>query len=80
MNGCRLSQRLATFGADCVLETLGNLQQLKKNAIVQDDALACKAPKITFQDGILDLATQTADQIFHVSSLELLMGYLGWFY
>lgn len=61
------------FGADCVLETLGNLQQLKKNALAQDDALACKAPKITFQDGILNLATQRADQIFHVSSSKLLV-------
>lgn len=70
---CRLSQQLAAFGADCVLETLGNLQQLKKNALVQDDALACKAPKITFQDGILNLATQSADQIFHVGSPKLLV-------
>lgn len=62
----RLSRQLAAFGADCVLETLGNLQQLKASAAAQDDAKASKAPKIAFQDGVLNLEVQTADQVFHV--------------
>lgn len=62
----RLAQQLAAFGAECVLETLGDLEQRKANAIVQDDAVASKAPKITSLDGVLDLAHQTATQVFHV--------------
>ncbi|TYZ66443.1 hypothetical protein PybrP1_002416 [[Pythium] brassicae (nom. inval.)] len=63
---CReLAQQLAAFGADCVLETLGSLQQLKASATVQDDAKASKAPKIGAQDAVLDLDTQTADHVFH---------------
>uniref|UniRef100_K3X1H3 Methionyl-tRNA formyltransferase, mitochondrial n=1 Tax=Globisporangium ultimum (strain ATCC 200006 / CBS 805.95 / DAOM BR144) TaxID=431595 RepID=K3X1H3_GLOUD len=60
-----LSQRLASFGAECVLETLQHLAEYKKNAVVQDDSKACKAPKISFQDGILAFQHETADQIFH---------------
>lgn len=64
----RLAQQLAAFGADCVVETLGSLQELKASATVQDDMKANKAPKIGAQDGVLDLEVQTADQVFHVRS------------
>lgn len=68
LSGLRLSHALAEFGGECVLETLKHLPQLKANALVQDDSKACKAPKITFNDGVLDLSSMTAQSVFHVGN------------
>ncbi|RLN89814.1 hypothetical protein BBJ28_00026073 [Nothophytophthora sp. Chile5] len=60
-----LAKELGTFGADCVLKTLRDLPQCKKTAVVQDDAKASKAPKLTLQDGFLSL-NESANAIFHL--------------
>ncbi|KAG7377549.1 hypothetical protein PHYPSEUDO_011501 [Phytophthora pseudosyringae] len=59
-----LAKELAAFGADCIVETLANLPARKKTAVVQDDAVACKAPKLTFKDGVISL-DESANDIFH---------------
>ncbi|KAG2764252.1 hypothetical protein PC129_g10171 [Phytophthora cactorum] len=59
-----LASELAAFGADCVVETLADFPTLKKTAVVQDDAIACKAPKLTFRDGLISL-DESASDIFH---------------
>ncbi|KAH7482119.1 Methionyl-tRNA formyltransferase, mitochondrial [Phytophthora ramorum] len=58
-----LAKELAVFGADCIVKTLSELPTRKKTAEVQDDATACKAPKLTFKDGFLSLG-ESADKIF----------------
>ncbi|KAJ8566449.1 hypothetical protein ON010_g6675 [Phytophthora cinnamomi] len=60
----RLAQELAVFGADCIVETLADLPTRKKASVVQDDAIACKAPKLTLKDGFIAL-DETASEIFH---------------
>ncbi|KAF4144585.1 Formyl transferase C-terminal domain-containing protein [Phytophthora infestans] len=59
-----LAKELASFGADCIVKTLGDLPMLKKTAVTQDDAVACKAPKLTFKDGLISL-NEAASDIFH---------------
>lgn len=54
------------MGADCVMETLRNLTARKRDAVIQDDALSTKAPKISAADGALTL-TESADDVFCVS-------------
>ncbi|KAL4117857.1 hypothetical protein PRIC2_010186 [Phytophthora ramorum] len=58
-----LAKELAVFGADCIVKTLSELPTRKKTAEVQNDATACKAPKLTFKDGFLSLG-ESADKIF----------------
>ncbi|KAJ0412188.1 hypothetical protein ATCC90586_005801 [Pythium insidiosum] len=62
-----LARELAAIGGECVLETLADLEQRKHDAVVQDDARACHAPKIRLQDGFLAL-DESADAIFHALS------------
>ncbi|ETK82187.1 hypothetical protein, variant 2 [Phytophthora nicotianae CJ01A1] len=59
-----LSKELATFGAECIVETLTDLPTRKKAAVVQDNAIASKAPKLTFKDGLISL-DESASDIFH---------------
>ncbi|KAL3669488.1 hypothetical protein V7S43_005880 [Phytophthora oleae] len=59
-----LSKELAAFGADCIVKTLADLPSRKKTALVQDDAVACKAPKLTFKDGLVSFDDSASD-IFH---------------
>lgn len=67
---CRLAQELAAVGADCIVKTLEDLPRRKKEAIVQDDAQACKAPKVMFKDGLISFDDSATD-IFHVRILTL---------
>lgn len=75
----RLAQELAAFGADCIVKTLADLPLHKKGAVVQDDATATKAPKLTFKDGIIS-PDESATDIFHVrmqhQTQDLLQGRL----
>ncbi|EGZ07199.1 hypothetical protein PHYSODRAFT_565252 [Phytophthora sojae] len=59
-----LAKELAAFGADCIVKTLDDLPARKGAAIVQDDAIACKAPKLTLKDGFIGL-DESATEIFH---------------
>ncbi|KAE9099661.1 hypothetical protein PF010_g15121 [Phytophthora fragariae] len=59
-----LAKELAAFGADCIVKTLNDLPARKKTAIVQDDAIACKAPKLTLKDGFIAL-NESASEVFH---------------
>ncbi|CAI5703572.1 unnamed protein product [Peronospora effusa] len=64
-NQCQeLAQELAAFGADCIVKTLEDLPARKKEAVVQDDAQACKAPKVMFKDGFISFDDSATD-IFH---------------
>ncbi|CAH0478654.1 unnamed protein product [Peronospora belbahrii] len=60
-----LAQELAAFGADCVIKTLGDLPSRKKKAVLQDDAHASKAPKVTFKDSLISCDDFSATDIFH---------------
>lgn len=53
------------MGAECILDTLRDLPARKRDASVQDDALASHAPKISAVDGALTLR-ESADTIFYV--------------
>lgn len=44
-----LSQRLAVLGAEKVVETLAHYDDMMRQARVQDESLATKAPKIGLQ-------------------------------
>ncbi|KAG1708129.1 hypothetical protein DVH05_024812 [Phytophthora capsici] len=59
-----LAEELAAFGADCIVRTLAELPSRKKTAVVQDDTAACKAPKLTFKDGLVS-SNDSANDIFH---------------
>ncbi|KAF1782971.1 Formyl transferase, C-terminal-like [Phytophthora cactorum] len=43
----------------------GRFPDTQETAVVQDDAIACKAPKLTFRDGLISL-DESASDIFHV--------------
>ncbi len=57
-----LSERLATLGSECLLETLESLETGDANPQAQDDSLACYAGKISKQEAEIDWNTP-ADQI-----------------
>ncbi|KAK1930348.1 Methionyl-tRNA formyltransferase [Phytophthora citrophthora] len=59
-----LAKELAAFGADCIVKTLAELPSRKATAVVQDDTVACKAPKLTFKDGLISF-NDSASDIFH---------------
>ncbi|KAF1781798.1 Formyl transferase, C-terminal-like [Phytophthora cactorum] len=45
----------------------GRFPDTQETAVVQDDAIACKAPKLTFRDGLISL-DESASDIFHALS------------
>jgi methionyl-tRNA formyltransferase len=49
-----LAPKLATLGADLLVETLDRLQQGSLRSIPQDDALATLAPILKKEDGLID--------------------------
>ncbi|KAF0689115.1 Aste57867_19387 [Aphanomyces stellatus] len=56
-----LSSYLADQGADCVVETLRELDQKKRDAVVQDDANASKAPKMKREHGLVTWHESTTE-------------------
>lgn len=50
------------------MKTLDDLPARKKTAIVQDDAIACKAPKLTLKDGFIAL-NESASEVLHVGTI-----------
>ncbi|ETW05133.1 methionyl-tRNA formyltransferase, variant 1 [Aphanomyces invadans] len=63
-----LSTFLAEEGAKCVVEVLRDVDNKKKRAIVQDDAVATKAPKMKREHGIVTW-NEPRDELYNVATL-----------
>lgn len=57
-----LAPRLATMGADLLVETLHGLEQQKITPVAQDNSQATLAPILTREDGLVDF-NRTAEEI-----------------
>ncbi|OQS05765.1 methionyl-tRNA formyltransferase [Thraustotheca clavata] len=60
-----LSKFLAERGAECVIETLKDFPAKKANAIVQDESLATKAPKMKREHGLVTW-TESAQRLYQI--------------
>lgn len=59
-----LWDRLALMGADLIVKTIDNLDNIKP--LKQDESLATYAPIITKQMGLIDFHEKTAEQIYNL--------------
>ena len=62
----QLSSQLAQIGADCLLRSLSNLNEMVNKATPQDDNQATHAPKVKKGMGFVDFVQQTPEQIYRI--------------
>ncbi|ETV78402.1 methionyl-tRNA formyltransferase, variant [Aphanomyces astaci] len=67
-----LSAHLAEEGAECVVQVLQDLDEKKKHAVVQDNAVATTAPKIKREHGIVTW-NEPQDQLYNVTTITCRM-------